>query len=405
MVCSIYLKMNRLLLYKIYEKSFKIHLQLLRLSGIYLHIPYCKKRCVYCNFHFILSQKNKKSLLQAMVMEIEKQKNYLNGEKIKTIYFGGGTPSLLSKKDINILLNKIYKVFNVSEKAEVTLEANPEDLDLKKIKELKDCSINRISLGVQSFKDRDLRYMNRIHSANQSLLCVKNLKNFGFVNISIDLIFGLPNQSNSDWEFNLMRAFELDIQHFSAYCLTVEPNTLLAKQVKENPYYLPIENQVIDQFTLLMDISKEYSFEQYEISNYAKKGFKSKHNTNYWKRKPYLGIGPSAHSFNGESRQWNIKNNTSYIKKILANRKVFEIENLSKKEHYNEYVLTGLRMNSGIDKLKFQNIFGVSVYNYFTKKLSFWIERGMVLENSIGYKLSKKGKLQADGIASDLFLI
>lgn len=340
-----------------------------------------------------------------MAIEIEKQKNYLNGEKIKTIYFGGGTPSLLSKKDIDILLNKIYKVFNVDEKVEITLESNPEDLNLKKIKELKDCHLNRLSLGVQSFKDSDLKYMNRGHSSHQSLLCIKNLKNFGFENISIDLIFGLPNQSNSDWKFNLMQAFKLGIQHFSAYCLTVEPNTLLAKQVKKNPSYLPSENQVIDHFTLLMDISKEYSFDQYEISNYAKKGFESKHNTNYWKRRSYLGIGPSAHSFNGKSRQWNIKNNARYIKEIIENRKAFEIENLSKKDCYNEYVLTGLRMSSGINKLKFQNIFGISIYNYFTKKLTFWIEKGMVLESSVDYRLSRKGKFQADGIASDLFLI
>ena len=373
------------------------------MSSIYIHIPFCKKRCTYCDFHFSTSLKNKQELLKSMLLEIKLRKSYLKNKQIKTIYFGGGTPSLLSKNEIDLFLNSIYKNFNLSSNIEITVEANPDDLTNSKIKDIKDCGVNRLSIGIQSFKDSDLKFMRRMHNSKQGLLCIENAKKHGFKNISIDLIFGLPKQTTLLWKKNLETVFSLDIQHISAYCLTVEPNTLLAKQVNTGLIKIDDENSK-KHFELLINISKSHGFNQYEISNYCKVGFESIHNTNYWNGGWYLGIGPSAHSFNGKSRSWNKKNNIKYIELVNTDQNYFDSEVLTSNEIYNEYIITRLRMESGINIKDLLFHFELEISDYFQNRIKNWIKQGMIQKVYGNYSLTSKGKLYADGICSDLFL-
>ena len=317
--------------------------------GIYLHIPFCKKACHYCDFHFSTSRDLMDEMVNAISKEIILRKDYLSGEKVETIYFGGGTPSLLNKNQLELLLNTIRENFTVDENAEITLEANPDDLSAENLRMFKSAGVNRLSIGIQSFRDGDLTLMNRAHNSSQALQCVSEAKAAGFNNITIDLIYGLPGLSEDDWRKNMQTAFELDVDHLSCYSLTVEPKTALATMIKQHKVKDVDDGAASLHFKMLMKEAALHGYEHYEISNFARNGKYSRHNTSYWQRKKYLGAGPSAHSYDGDSRQWNVYNNNVYIRSIADNKVPFEREELSVKDKFNEYILTTLRTKWGID--------------------------------------------------------
>ena len=375
------------------------------MASIYIHIPYCKQQCTYCNFHFRIAQNDKEEMLRSIRKEIKLRQSYLNDARISSIYFGGGTPSILNKEEIKSLIETIYNNFRIDPDAEITLECNPDDLNTKKLLELKKIGINRLSIGIQSFDDADLKFMNRSHNAKEALSCIQFAKESGFDNITIDLIYGLPNQSNENWKKNLAKMLSLDIQHFSAYSLTVEPKTKL-KHLIDKKLVTPLDDKItVEHFNTLVEIANENNFIHYEISNFGKEGFFSNHNSGYWKNKHYLGVGPSAHSFNGSSRQWNVASNKQYIEKINGNESYFEVEQLSNTQQYNEYIFTALRTIWGVELDYINNQFGQEALNYFKKQVINWGEKGKIKQNKNTYRLTKKGKLYADAIASDLFIV
>ncbi len=374
------------------------------MAGIYIHIPFCKKACFYCDFHFSTSLRFKKDMVNAILKEIDLQKNYLD-DKVETIYFGGGTPSLLNKEELSSILNKISKTFSVVEKPEITLEANPDDLTIEKLTELKSVGINRLSIGVQSFFDEHLTWMNRAHSALESEICIKNAQKIGFQNITIDLIYGMPNLSDTQWKNNIEKAINLNVPHISAYNLTVEKNTALAHFIKKGKYQEPSDKKGAKQFLYLIETLESSEFEQYETSNFAKNKQYSLHNSSYWKGKHYLGIGPSAHSFNSNSRQWNIANNKKYIDAISKNEKQFEKEILSNLDKVNEHLLIGLRTIWGCNLDFIKSNLSTASYLEFYNEVIQQAENNFlrITENKI--YLTTKGKLFADQISSDLFII
>ena len=323
------------------------------MAGIYIHIPFCKKACIYCNFHFTTSLKNKQALLEALLLEIEIKKHYAGGESIETIYFGGGTPSILNQNEIDQILKTIYKNFTLIDNPEITLEANPENLSIEYLTKIKDSGINRLSIGIQSFHDKDLKYLGRIHSGIQARDCVENAQKLGFENITVDLIYGIPRLTKKKWLENLDIIAELDIPHFSAYCLTVEDKTILFNQIIKNIKTQPSETQARQHFFDLCDFVGNHNYEHYEISNFARQGFISKHNSAYWHGKKYIGIGPSAHSFDGISRQWNSAVNNDYISKIKNNEICFTREDLKKEDMINEKIMLALRTSKGLITMLF----------------------------------------------------
>jgi len=373
-------------------------------SGIYIHIPFCKQACHYCDFHFSTSLQNKDKLVSALCREIELRKDYLEKKEINTLYFGGGTPSLLDFKEIEKIIQEVSRHFTIATDAEITLEANPDDLSVAQLKELKAIGINRLSIGIQSFFDEDLALMNRSHNAEQATNAVQNARKAGFRNISIDLIYGLPNLSKDRWQENLSTAFALEIEHLSAYNLTVERKTALAHFVKEKKIILPPEQAVIEQFHTLIEQAQKHGFIHYEISNFCKEGMYSKHNTNYWKSEHYLGIGPSAHSYSGLSRQWNVANNNSYINNIGTQQSWYEQEVLSDEDKFNEYVMTRLRTIWGIDVEFVKTTFGSDKADTLVNHSRTYIASGDIQNSKENIILTPKGKLLADKIASDFFI-
>lgn len=344
-------------------------------------------------------------MLKSINKEIEIRQSYLNNATISSIYFGGGTPSILKKKEIKNLLNSIYNNFKINPDAEITLECNPDDLDKKKLLEFKEIGINRLSIGIQSFDDTDLKFMNRSHNAKEALNCIQFAKKAGFENITIDLIYGLPNQSNKKWGRNLAKMLALDIQHFSAYSLTIEPKTKL-KHLIDKKFVTPLDDKItVEHFNTLVEIAAENNFVHYEISNFGKKGFFSNHNTSYWKNKCYLGVGPSAHSFNGSSRQWNVASNKQYIENVNLDNSYFEVEQLSNTQQYNEYIFTALRTIWGTELNYINNQFGKGALSYFKKQVINWENQGKIKHHGDTYVLTKEGKLYFDAIASDLFIV
>jgi len=344
-------------------------------------------------------------MLKSIKKEIAMRQAYLNDETISSIYFGGGTPSILSKAEIDSLITTISSYFTIATDAEITLECNPDDLDKNMLTDLKDIGINRLSIGIQSFDDADLKFMNRSHNAKEALSCIQFAKESGFDNITIDLIYGLPNQSNENWKKNLTKMLSLDIQHFSAYSLTVEHKTKL-KHLIDKKLVTPLDDKItVEHFNTLVKIANENNFIHYEISNFGKEGFFSNHNSAYWKNKHYLGVGPSAHSFNGSSRQWNIASNKQYIEKVNGNESYFEVEQLSNTQQYNEYIFTALRTIWGVELGYINNQFGQEALNYFKKQVINWENKGKIKQEKNTYTLTKKGKLYADAIASDLFIV
>ena len=375
------------------------------MASIYIHIPYCKQQCTYCNFHFRIAQNDKEEMLKSIKKEIEMRQPYLNGTTISSIYFGGGTPSILNKEELNSLVNTVYRHFTIDTDAEITLECNPDDLNTKMLSDLKEIGINRLSIGIQSFDDADLKFMNRSHNAKESLGCIYLAKKAGFENITIDLIYGLPNQSNEKWKQNLKQMLSLDIQHFSAYALTIEPKTAL-KHLIDKKKVTPLEEKItVEHFNTLVQIATENNFIHYEISNFGKEGFFSNHNTAYWKNQHYLGVGPSAHSFNGTSRQWNIASNKQYIEKVNTHNSYFEVEQLSNEQQYNEYIFTALRTMWGVELNYIAAQFGADAQKYFKKQVQNWKNQEKIKQLNNNYTLTEKGKVYADAIASDLFIV
>jgi oxygen-independent coproporphyrinogen-3 oxidase len=372
------------------------------LAGIYLHIPFCKQACTYCNFHFSTSLRYKNELVNAITKEIDLQKNFLQGDAIETIYFGGGTPSLLNIEDLRLLINKIRSVYKVEPGAEITLEANPDDITKEKLLAWKETDINRLSLGVQSFLEEDLAWMNRAHTARQAIdnlqLAIKE-----FSNISVDLIYGSPFLSDEQWEKNVSIAINYNIPHLSCYALTVEEKTALQKSIalKTSPD-IDTDKQA-RQFLLLMQWLKQYGYEHYEVSNFAKPGFRSRHNSSYWEGKKYLGVGPSAHSYDGVVRRWNVANNVKYITAVNKGTLEGEAEQLTETEKLNEYIMISLRTMEGLDLEKIKTAWGDDKVKQMSKRIILLKENNLVKEKDAIIQLTDEGMLMADGIAADLF--
>jgi len=373
------------------------------MAGIYIHVPYCKQACHYCNFYFSTSLRSKNDFMGALLKEISLQSAYLSKEKIDTIYFGGGTPSLLSGKEIAAIFTQLRASYDISGTAEVTLEANPDDLLPEKLEELKDTGINRLSIGIQSFFQEDLLWMNRAHTAEQSVACIKNAQAAGFYNLTIDLIYGTPGLTDAKWEANVQQAISLGIPHLSCYALTVEPKTALDHFIKAKSVSDIDPEQQARQFLLLMDWMEAAGYDHYEISNFAKPGWRSKHNSAYWQGKKYLGFGPSAHSFDGNSRQWNISNNAIYIQMLEKDMTSFEKEVLTPTDKLNEYIMTSLRTMEGLDIDHVKEQFGTEAAERISALSEVYINAGNMTVHHKKLQLTKKGKLLADGIAADLF--
>ena len=344
-------------------------------------------------------------MIKCMIKEIELRQNYLKSNVLDSIYFGGGTPSLLENTDFVKIFQKIKEQFKISKNCEITVECNPDDLSTEKLTFLKGIGVNRLSIGIQSFKEEDLLFMNRSHNRQQALDCVKEAQKLGFTNISIDLIYSLPQQSLEDWKHNLDIAFSLNIQHISSYSLTIEEKTKLAKLIKNKEIKELEDIESVKHFDLLNEECQKNKFIGYEISNYGQKGYFSKHNSNYWLAKQYLGIGPSAHSYTGEIRSWNISNNTNYIKSLEENILPSEIEILSKNQQYNDYIMTTLRTIWGID-IEFIKInFEKSTYDYLLNQIEKWVKSEDIYKKEEKVYLTTKGKYISDSICSDLFIV
>jgi len=373
------------------------------MSGIYIHIPFCRKKCHYCNFFSTPSGKHRDAFVPALIKEIVLQKAYLE-EAITTIYFGGGTPSLLSSDQINRIVDAIFDNYDVSDKPEITLEANPDDINAEKIKELNHTMVNRMSVGVQSFYANDLKYLNRTHEENQSEYTIKSLQDAGFANLSIDLIYGAPSLGMGHWKENLRRTVEYQVPHISAYALTVEPNTNLEVLISKQKLAAVSEAETVNQFKYLMSFLREQGFIHYEISNFCLTGFESKHNSAYWDGTPYLGVGPSAHSYNKISRQWNVANLDKYIASIGENEIPFEKEELTKIQKHDEYIMTSLRTNKGINLDFVKSEFGDLYNNSLIKKLKKYENSDWLEVTKQNVSLTDEGKLFADLISSELFM-
>lgn len=375
------------------------------MAGIYLHIPYCKQKCHYCNFYSFASSLFRDDFVNSLLEEIDLRKDYLNDKSINTIYFGGGTPSLLSVNEINRIVEKIEECFNVKVNAEITLEANPDDLTEDKLKALKnETAVNRLSMGVQSFFSDDLVYLNRVHDGNEARKSIELSLKTGFSNMTIDLIYGIPTLTENKWKENLDIFFSYNLPHLSSYSLTIEPKTALSTLIRKGKMKNPDEEQSIEHFKILIEKTAQKDFIHYEISNFAKEGFYSKHNSIYWLGGHYVGFGPSAHSFNGFSRQWNVSNMKKYIEADRIEKIVAEKEILTNEQQFNEYVMTSLRTSWGCDTVHIENVFGKNFAQRLINDMKPFIAEKKVKAVGTGYFLTNYGKLFADGIAAELFL-
>ncbi|UYQ93039.1 radical SAM family heme chaperone HemW [Chitinophaga horti] len=374
------------------------------MAGIYIHIPFCKKACHYCNFHFSTTRHNAGEMVNCLLAEMTIQQTYLAGQSIETIYFGGGTPSILPAVDIQRLLTEARRLFNVIPVPEITLEANPDDLTMEKLAEFSAAGINRLSIGVQSFSEEDLRWMNRAHNADQAVACIMNAQQSGIRNISIDLIYGGPTLTDEAWKENVERAIALGIPHLSCYALTVEPGTALDHFI-EKKKIPPIDaDKAARHFAILMDMVQAAGYEHYEISNFALPGYHSRHNSSYWKGTPYLGLGPSAHSFNGKSRQWNVANNALYMQSIRQAQVPFEVELLTPEMMLNELIMISLRTAAGCDLRVVNERFGEEKSRQLLAAGEQYVQQGWMIHEGSHLKLTREGKFFADGIAADLFV-
>lgn len=375
------------------------------MSGIYIHIPFCRSKCAYCNFFSLVTEKKINDFVTSLKREIVSRKNYLSGEKVETIYFGGGTPSLLPTNYVGEILEILNKNFDIVSKPEITLEANPDTINRDQLLSLKRLGVNRISVGIQSFHDDDLKYLGRKHDSRHALQIVDNLKSVDFDKLTLDLIYGIPTLTEEKWNKNLDIFFSSEISHLSAYALTVEPKTILGQKIEKGDLQDVNEEETIRHYEILIEKTKENGFEHYEISNFAKEGFYSQHNSIYWKDVSYLGLGPSAHSYDRKSRQWNVANLTQYINSDFdADTDFFEKEILTKEDKFNEYVMTSLRTSWGCDVEKIELDYGISYKNHFLKNVKNYLDKGIMLKNNNNFVLTDKGMLFADGIAMELFV-
>lgn len=373
---------------------------------IYIHIPFCRQKCSYCNFHFSVNQNLRGEMVAALRREITMRRDELSEKTLQSLYFGGGTPSLLSIYELEEIFNEIQKYYSFSENIEITMEANPDDLNKEFLLGLKSLGINRLSIGTQSFYDEDLKLMNRAHNSTEAETSIKLAQDVGFKNISIDLIYGSPISDFSIWQKNLQKTVDLQIQHISAYALTIEPKTALENWISKKKISPPNESLQNEEFYFMSDFLKENGFEHYEISNFSKPEFYSKHNTSYWQSKPYVGIGPSAHSFDGnKKRSWNIANNAIYIKEISEGKLPSESETLSETDALNEFLMTGLRTSFGVNLELLDSKFSNDIIEELTKSIETKILRNeLVIENSF-LKIPQEKWFFADGIAADLFIL
>lgn len=375
------------------------------MAGIYLHIPFCKQACHYCNFHFSTSLRHKEGMIDAICREISLQKNYLNGAELQSVYLGGGTPSVLAIEDLIRIFELIARLHPIADHAEITLEANPDDLTPEKLQDIKKHTpINRLSIGVQSFFDNDLKWMNRAHHARQAKDAIEDALKAGFEDITVDLIYASPTTSDEQWKQNLETVFEYKIPHLSCYCLTVEEGTALGTFVRRGKQPPVDEEKAARQFDWLMRAATNAGYEHYEISNFALPGHYARHNTSYWFSEPYLGIGPSAHSFDGISRQWNIANNARYIKSIASDIIPYEQEVLTPNQRFNEYVMTSLRTMWGVNKNKLELVFGEIYLSHFLNAAQGYVDTGMLEVKEDTYRLTHQGKFFADRVAMEIFL-
>ncbi|PAM92189.1 coproporphyrinogen III oxidase [Flavobacterium sp. IR1] len=381
------------------------------MSGIYIHIPFCKQACHYCDFHFSTSMKKKDDMVLALAKEIAMRKNEfevagINGtqNQIETIYFGGGTPSVLTNDEINFLIAEVYKNYDVIENPEITLEANPDDLSAERILELSKSPINRLSIGIQSFYEEDLKMMNRAHNSAEAKNCLTEATKY-FDNISLDLIYGIPGLTDEMWKKNIETALSFGIPHISSYALTVEPKTALKKLIDTGKIAEPQDEVASNHFMILVETLQQNGFIHYELSNFGKEGYFSKNNSAYWLGKKYIGIGPSAHSYDGEKRGWNIANNSLYLKSIQEDILPIETETLTLSDRYNEYIMTGLRTIWGVSLERIETEFGSDYLKYLNKQSQKFLDDNLLsIENNI-LKPTSKGKFLTDGIASDLFYL
>ncbi len=374
------------------------------MAGIYIHIPFCKQACHYCNFHFSTNSRLLPSMTEALQREIVLQRYYLQQQPVETIYLGGGTPSLLQEDQLNALLQTLRATFTIAADAEITLEANPDDIHTAKAESWIKAGINRLSIGIQSFTDADLRWMNRAHTAGQALQSIQCVQAAGFHNITIDLIYGTPTLTDADWEFNVQQALALNIPHLSCYALTVEPDTALQKMITLHKKEAVDPDKQSRHFELLMRWLNAAGFEHYEISNFARPGYRSRHNSSYWSGSHYLGIGPSAHSFNGQSRQWNIANNALYLQQVQQGIVPAETELLTAEQQQHEYVMTSLRTMEGISLDILENRWGKKVRQATEDAAGKYLQKGQMIVQEHHLVLTQEGKLFADGIAADLFI-
>ncbi|WP_270089249.1 radical SAM family heme chaperone HemW [Sphingobacterium sp. SYP-B4668] len=375
------------------------------MPSIYFHIPFCKKACHYCDFHFSTSLKYKSEMLEALQQELSFRKRDWGTTQISSIYFGGGTPSILEADDIQRLIDHVGQHYEIATNAEITLEANPDDLDIKKIKGLRNTSVNRFSIGIQSFFEEDLQWMNRAHNAAEADASIKRVQDAGFENITADLIYGYPLLTDTKWKQNIDQLCSYDIPHISAYSMTVEPQTALDHFIKNGKSPAMNETQSANQFEILIEKLNGVGFDHYEISNFAKAGHYAVHNSSYWKGDSYMGIGPSAHSFFGDTRCWNIANNAQYIKGIFDKTPLLETEYLSLENKVNEYIMTSLRTIWGMDIDKIKTDFGTEVFTKIVENIAPFVSSGEVELKKQHYYLTSKGKLIADHIASELFFV
>lgn len=375
------------------------------MAGLYVHIPFCKQACYYCDFHFSTSQERREEVVHTIGVEIILQKHYLAGETIETIYFGGGTPSLLSKGELCYLIETIQKTFSILPSPEVTLEANPDDLTKEKLSILKDAGINRLSIGIQSFDDFILKSLNRVHDSRMAKRCVKSAHEAGFNNLSLDLMYAIPQQDDNLWKKNIDEVLALNPQHISSYALTIEEKTVFGRLATHGKIMAVEDDFAATQLQILVDRLETAGYEQYEVSNFSQPGFQSQHNGNYWKEKKYLGVGPSAHSYNGISRQYNISNNHIYLNSILDQKIPATLEILTREDKINEYLLTTLRTSWGANLMKLRQVFEFDLEAEHGEYIRTLQQRKLAVVENETLLLTKAGKLLADKIASDLFIL
>ncbi|MGD0583159.1 MAG: radical SAM family heme chaperone HemW [Bacteroidales bacterium] len=375
------------------------------MAGIYIHIPFCKKICSYCDFYKVIAPEEKSTFFKALISEAGLRRDYLEGEPISTIYFGGGTPSVAGAKEISGTLLQLRSLFPVDDDCETTIELNPDDVDMSYLGELKRGGINRLSLGIQSWHDEDLKFLNRRHDSARAERALRDSLDSGFDNVTIDLIYGMPDLSSQQWEMTLKKSLSFDVKHISAYHLTIEEGTVLGKLKKQGHLSEIDEEESTNQFNILIELMESAGFIHYEISNFGKEGYFSRHNSNYWKQVSYLGLGPSAHSFNSFSRQWNVRDVKKYIAAVNGNKPFFEKEELGIKTRFNEYIMTSLRTMWGVDLEYVESMFEKEGYDYVMNLAGKFISYGMMKQEGTSLVLTTQGKMISDNVISEFMMV